>query len=285
MPVMTNALITNAGLLGTGDNSSVANVIDGAQYGFGNHLPNIDAATPLIMRPIVPIIVHAPTMFQNVPNMSDVLKALVERHATRIENIDPQYTIETSTVPSGNDGQELNMPTNARRAQLSPTMTFPELTGNLVWNFFRQWLRMIKDPDTQASSLAGIVPSGSAISQQVMSSFTMDMLFIQYDNTLRPENIIDAYFISQMWPYDIGPAGFTKQLGVSERPDRTISFYGVLQHNRNTRAVGQQIAEVLQLHLINYDYATPVALDIESAIQDEGLQYEVSQLSNTFAPV
>lgn len=286
MPVMTDALLTNAGRLASADNATVANIAAGAQYGFGNHLPDIDAATPLIMSPIVPIITHAPTMFQYLPNFYETLKALVERMTISITGVDPHYTLQEAQIPAGADGQMLNMPTNARRDQVSPVMEFPELTGNLVWNFFRTWMRMIKDPDTQASSLAGIIPDGTTLSPHVMSMFTMDVLFLQYDTTLQPQNLIDAYFVTNMWPNDIGNAGYQKStVGESHYNNRTINFHGVLQHNRNTRVVGQNIAEVLQLHRYNYDFATPVATDIESMIQNTGLQAEVAEIASAFGPM
>ena len=285
MPIMTNSLVSNAGRLAAGDLMSVANVIDGTQYGFGNHIPDIDAATPLVLMPIVPVVTHVPTMFQYLTDFPETLKALVERHTTRIDGIDLQYTLEDATVPSGADGQELHMPTNARRTAISPSMAMPEVTGNLVWNFFTYWMRLIKDPDTQASSLAGVVPSGTTLSPHVMSMFTMDMLVIQYDTTLQPQNIIDAYFLVSMWPYDAGPAGYTKQLGNSEHPERTIQFHAVIQHNRNTRVIGQNIATTLKLHTYDYNFATVAATDVESAVQADGIQYEVTSEVSKFAPL
>lgn len=244
--------------------SIAGNVILGGQLGFGNNLPNIDAATPLVLRPIVPIITHVPTMFTNyAPNLALILKGLVETQTRSIDGIDLQYTIDPGTTPAGQDGQELNVPTNAKRAQVNPQFVLPELGGNLVWNFFRTWMRMIKDPDTQASSLAGLI-GGSILTPHVLSMYTMDMLFIQYDTTLQPQNIIDGYFITSMWPNDIGTAGFKKQIGQSEVVERTIAFHGVLQHNDNTRSVAQNIAQLLQLHTIDYNYATPIATSIEN---------------------
>ena len=263
------------------------NVNIGGQLGYGNNLPNIDAATPLVMRPIVPIITHAPTMFtQYAPDMATILKALIETQSRSIDGIDVQYTIDPGTTPAGQDGQELNVPTNAKRAQVNPQFTLPELSGNLVWNFFRIWQRMIKDPDTQASSLAGLVPNiVGNLPPHVLSMFTMDVLFIQYDTTMRPENIIDGYFITSMWPNDIGPAGYKKQIGASEVLERTIAFHGVLQHNDNTRAVAQNVASLLQLHKIDYNFSTPVATGIDNAIENAGLLAATAADIATFGQV
>lgn len=285
MAYMSTGLLSSAGRLASADTASVANIIDGGQYGFGNHLPNIDAATPVVFRPVVPIITSAPRMFEYLPKFPDVLKALVERHTREITNIDLTYSIEESTVAAGADGQNLSVPRNARRAGISPTMAMPEITGNLVWNFFRSWQRMMIDPDTQSSSLAGVIPEGTTLTPHTMSMFSMDMLFIQYDLTLQPQNIIDAFFVTGMWPREIGNGNFQKSVTESVQPQREITFSGVIQHNRNTRVIGQNIAEVLALHKYNYDFGKTISTDIDAALQDEGLQHEVAEIAQTFVPM
>lgn len=286
MPVSTQPYIYNAGRVAAGDDMTVANIVQGAQYGFAPSIPDMDVITPLVLRPVVPIVTHVPTMMTNYqPKSASILKNLVECHAKRIDGIDPSYTIEGASVPAGPDGQELFTPTNAKRAQLSPSMTFDEINGNLVWSFFRDWMRMIKDPDTQASSLAGVIEPGTTLQPHVMSFFSMDVLFIQYDITMQSQNIIDAYFVTSMWPNDIGAAGYKKEVGVSDHPERTIAFYGVLQHNRQTRAIGKKIAEVLQLHRYNADFEAPAATDVEAAIKSEGIANEIAQAMANDTPL
>ncbi len=283
MPYMNNPFLPRTPLLPT-TQSGAGNIITGAQLGFGNNLPNIDAATPLVLRPLVPIITHVPTMFTLVDGLQDILKSLIENHTRSIDGVDLQYTMDSGTTPAGQDGQELNVPTNAKRAQVNPQMMLPEINGNLVWNLFRLWMRMMKDPDTQASSLAGIVPSNQILPPHVLSMYTMDMLFIQYDTTLRPENIVDGYFITSMWPNDIGTAGFKKTIGTSDVVERTVAFHGVLQHNDNTRAVAQSVAQMLQLHTIDYNYATPIAQGVDSNLLNLGLMGSAAIDNLSFVP-
>lgn len=91
-----NGLITNAGLLGTTDASSISDISWGAQLGIGPNLPQIDGATPLTLSPVVAIVTHIPTMFASIANAPAVLKALVERHAKEISGIDFGYQLEGS---------------------------------------------------------------------------------------------------------------------------------------------------------------------------------------------
>lgn len=276
-----NGLIGNAGQLGATDTDTIADIQYGAQLGVGPNLPQIDGATPLIMAPTVAIVTHIPTMFNNVQYAPQTLKALVERHAKEISGIDFGYQLEGSPTPVGQDGQELHMPTNAKRTPVTPTFTWQELQGNLVWNFHKNWIEMIKDPDTQASILSSTNIT-SIMSPMLLSSFTMDVLFIQFDPTMRPENIIDAWFITNMWPQETGLIGAKRQIGRSEMPERQIAYYGVLQHNRNTKAVGQIIATTLGLHKANYDFAMPFSSAIDDKITNMGLQEESTTEQKTF---
>lgn len=279
-----NGLITNAGLLGTTDESSIADISYGAQLGVGPNLPQIDGATPLVLSPVVAVVTHMPTMFNNILNAAETLKALVERHAKEISGIDFGYQLEGSPTPVGQDGQELHMPTNSKRTPVTPTFTWQELPGNLVWNFHKNWIQMIKDPDTQASVLSAMA-NGTTMSPMLMSAFTMDVLFIQFDSTMLPENIVDAWFITNMWPQETGLFGAKRQIGHSEMPERQIAYYGVLQHNRNTKAVGQIIATALALHRANYDFAVPVEQEIDPNIQNMGLQEGAMEQNQNFVAI
>ena len=276
-----HGLIPNVGRIGSTDDSNVADIEYGAQLGYGPNLPQIDGATPLVLSPVVAIVTHIPTMFDNVDHAPETLKALIERHAKEISGIDFQYQLEGVGTPVGQDGQELHMPTNSKRTAVTPTFTMQELQGNLVWNFIRTWIEMIKQPDTQASALSA-VNLDVTMSPMLMSSFTMDVLFIQFDSTMRPENIIDAWFVTNMWPQETGMFGAKRQIGHSEMPERQIAFYGVLQHNRNTKAAGQIIASTLGLHKTDFDFATPFATAIESGITDMGLQQAATDQQTAF---
>lgn len=278
----TSALIQNAGRLSTLNDDIVANIARGAQLGLGAHLPNLDAATPLVFNPVVPIVISQPTMFKDMAGYADTLKALIEKHAKSIEGIDLEYTMEFAETPAGHDGQQMSMPTNSKRSPVEPSFTFQEVYGNLVWNFIRNWLLLMKHPDTQASSVGAVLAADAVIAPQLLSSMAMDVLFIQFDTTLHYKNIQDAWIITGMMPKGTGPMGAKRTIGESTAPERTINFTGVVQHNANTKMLGRRIAEILSLHRINYGLATPVATQINSLLTNKGTQAEVSAALQNF---
>lgn len=284
MAESVNSILRNAGRIASTPESTIANLPAGAQLGFGNHLADLDAATPLTLNPVVPIVTHSPTMFRNLPHFDDVLKALIERHAKDISGIDFEYRLEGTATPAGHDGQQLYMPTQSRRSEISPQFTWTEVTGNLIWNFFMNWIKMTRHPDTQAS-LTAALEGGGELTPQLMSSFSMDVLFIQFDSTMRPENIIDAYMVTSMWPQQNGLFGLKRTVGEVTMPDRNVTFYGVLQHNTNTKRVGRQIAEVIGMHRVDYDVSVPISAQIASRLQNKGVQQEIAESLNTFGDI
>lgn len=281
MSEMKDALLKNVPFLGS-KNGTVANIPQAGQLGVGSHLTMLDGSTPETFNPVVPIVTHTPTMMDERGSMAAVLKALIERHTKSISGIDIEYTLESADSFTLADGQAAKVPTKSKRAAISPTMTFPEVTGNLVWNFFREWIGMIDHPDTHASKLTSM-PTFGEIDPFVYSYFSMDICWIQFDRTYLPKNIIDASFTTMMFPTSGGgPLGMKKDVGATEVMERSVTFEGIAQHNDNTKAAGIAIAEVLQLHKANYDLAVPVATTISDIASDKGVQAEIAEIGKTF---
>lgn len=284
MPEATNSILYNAGSLGVATHQSdmVANVAGGgAQYGFGNHLHLLDTATPLVLPRLIGIVTHVPTMMQHHGEMGRVLKNVIERCATSIEGVDFEVTAEMQNAPAGQDGQSIKMHTGTKRSEVNPQFTIPEVYGNLIWNLFHKWIVMSKDPDTQGATSSAL---GEAYSRdpQLLSSITMNMLFIQHDTTFRWDKIIDGFFVTAMMPTSTGMIGWKNAITESVMPSRTIPMTGILQHNANTKKVARDVSEVLQLHTVDYWYSTPVAERVHSALNNIGIQEEITRSLNEY---
>lgn len=281
MTVLEDALLKNVQNIVNNPDATIANIAKGGQLGIGPHLPKIDAATPLVLSPVVPIVVHIPTMFSKIDRMDSILKALVERHAKSITGVDFGYEMDEGTGYTLADGQEVKVPTKNKRTAISPNMTFGEIQGNLVWNFFRTWMSMISHPDTHHSKLAAVT-GDTDLDPFVYSYFCMDLLLIQFDPTMLPQNIIDAVFITTMYPKTTGQFGLKREIATTDVPERSIDFSGILQHNSAVYQSAVQIAEVLKLHEANFDIATPIATEIEDRATDLGVQAEIKEIMDEF---
>lgn len=268
------------GAYGTPSKSYIANMQLGGQLGTGVKITTLDAASPLVFNPAVILVTHTPTMWNPFPEAREMLKSLIETHAKTVTGIDFGYHLETAQTPVGHDGQEMKVPTRTTRGQVNPTFTFNEVTGNLVWNLTRRWIFDIQHPDTNAS----LMPALSDDDQKpfVMSSYSMSMMVIQFDPTMRPDNIIDAMFYTNMFPTETTDIGLERSHGTTKIMDRTIPFTGIVQHNERTREIGYILADALQMQKINFNNATPGATEVDKALSNVGLEKELEDMRNDF---
>ena len=278
---MTDALLSNIDRVAAGEGAYISNIIKGGQSGIGTHIRNIDAVTPLVLTPAIVVVTHAPTLFDRVGDgrtATEILKALVERHAKSITGIDFGYTLDSAPTAFGHDGQEMNIPTNAKRTAVNPTFVWPEIQGNLVWNFIRMWIKLMRDPDITASNLASVI--FDEWDPMLYSAFTMDICVIQYDPTFRPENILAGYFITTMYPTETGTIGVQRELGVTNVQERSVPFMGIVQDNYKTFEAAKAIANVLNLHRADYDNMPSVADAVEDSLSNFGISQEIEEIAS-----
>ena len=98
MTVLQGALLNNIANISNNQSATINDITKGGQLGIGPRLANIDAATPLVFAPAIPIITHIPTMFDKVENMGSILKSLVERHTKTITNVDFGYEMDEASA-------------------------------------------------------------------------------------------------------------------------------------------------------------------------------------------
>lgn len=227
----------------------------GGQNGLGSRVMSLDGATPQPFPPAIVAVIHEPTMWDNgYVTLQRQHKSLWEQHAKTIDGIDFGYQIDEHTLPYGHDGQQYSMPMKTKRTAVSPSISLDEVLGNLAWNIHFMYSRHICHPDTCASVLSAINDDG--IPPWVWSTFTFSICVIQPDATALYNRIVDAYVITNMWPSETGNIGVKKELGSTTVPQRTFPHKGIVTHNENTRELGRLIFAAMNIHKVNYDYAT-----------------------------
>ena len=299
MPVMSNSLIANGGAFAPSPDGYIANLQDSGQLAFGPLLPNIDGNTPPVFLPMQLFVLHVPTVFNYIPNGTQIFKAIFETHLQSMDGIDIAYAMDVEGTNVGRDGQQMMVPTRQTRSQITPTCTWSEKIGNAIWNFGRLWFNIMHDPDTQAATMAAILQgtstgsttstastsgslSAATIPPLVASMYTADIMLVQYSSDYQPQNIMDAVALTNFFPSDIGATQYHLNPTESHKIDRTFTFQCLVQHNANTIAVARSLALAANLHTVNYQDATPIAQSIDSQLSGEGLDYLTSTYLNNF---
>ena len=263
-------LLDNATSLGVADDKAVADLIKGSQLGIGIQAPMLDAATPLVFTPTVIVVLQTPTMYDGQGTMPYMLKAVLEGHAKTVTGIDFGYTLNTATTPVGHDSQEMAVPTNMVRSAVSPSFTFQEVSGNLIYNLFHKWQTDIQHPDTNAS-----MAHFDSVKEYIMSTYALTMMAIQFDPTMRADRIIDAAVYTNMFPTSIGQIGFERTINNTKIVDRTVEFTGIVQHDDTIRALAKGIANDLNIHKVDYNVTEPFTSVVNTDIKNNGFQLEV----------
>lgn len=252
------------------DEQFVANLIEGGQLGYGFKAGAFDAATPLAFPPATIVVLQTPMMWDD-ENLGDggvlaqTVKAMFECHAKSVTGIDVNYTLDSGDQPIGHDGQTFKVPTQSKRAEVTPSFTWPEVTGNLVWNIIMRWIWDIQDPDTNA----GLEFMGDSPLPYTMSAYSLTFMSIQFDQTQHPDRIIDAAIYCNIYPQSTGEMGIQRTIGTTEVKERAITFNGYLIHNKYTKYLGREIARQLNLRSETYHVATPNVEQIDSQFGEQ----------------
>ena len=251
-----------AQITGVNQTTAIPNVEGNLQLGSGLNAPMLDVATPCMFSPVVLVVTSLPAMYTvggQVTKMGYVIKELIESHAKSVSGIDFSYSMDTQEAPTGHDGQQMASPGKTKRSAVSPSFVFAELSGNIVWDTFRKWMWDCNHPDTNAG-MANVVYPGA----WTMSAYSMSMMAIQFDPTMRPDHIITAAHYVNMFPTSIGDLGLKRDIGTYSHPERTIQFTGMVQHNEYIKTLAMAIAEKLALHKHNYNIAPPTHSNVEA---------------------
>ena len=221
------------------------------QNGFINDYRQLDTTTPLVFGQLIPTLVHAPNIFeiygtQTKLTLTRFLKFLIESHANSITGVDIEYTLETVSSPSGQDGQQYIVPSKTTLTQPSPSFNWDELNNNIIFNFIKNWIFLVRHPRTQTSSRNYLLQTepeltGSNLKPLVSSDISMTVLFTQYGAGGFKEDIIDAYLITNMYPTGSSPAGYQRNVSENVKPERNINFTGFLEHSPTINAFAQRV--------------------------------------------
>lgn len=274
---MADQFITNPTIYGTSEGAPISNLFDGGQRGIGIQPSMFDAAAPLVWTPTQIIVLQTPQMYaKKFPEFGRAIKVMMESWAKNVDGINFGYEMDTNSQPIGNDGQNWDSPGKTKRTAVSPSFTYPEITGNVFWNIHRKWMNDIQDADTNAAMTFDDDPGIFAPSQ-----YSVSILAVQLDPTAHHSRMIDCGFICNMFPKNTTELGLGRELGSYKTMDRAIPYTGYLIHNDQVRAIGRKIVETLGIRRANYMRMSPGVTTVDGTIRDAGLKRDLNAILAT----
>lgn len=270
---MSDAILNEVESIYYGRNKKISNINNGGLAGIAAQVKNLDAAASLILPPAVPIVIHVPTMYDPWPDLQQFITDLMETHATSITGVDVGYTTETDDRPGGADGQTIATPTQTKRKAVSPSMTFPELNGSPIWTILTQWQHDIQHPDTNIFCARMTNPPPF-----IPSSYSMSLLLIQFGVSHRPDDILMANYITNIFPTDVGDYGLEMNIGASKRMERTVQFTGYGIQNNMVTELAYEIASKLQIHKGDFNRLSPEYNKVMDSISKSGIVRQLDSI-------
>lgn len=239
--------------------------IYGGQMGYAPNLKEIVSHQSYVSRPLVCILVEAPTGFQFMPDPQkwvNTLKSMVETHARSIQGFNGGLEVATADNPVSGGGELHQDPTNVTRARTQPSFTFVDKYGRPFWNFFHDWItNLIMDPDSKVPNIATRV--GDRPTDLLLDQYSATMLFYEPDPS--HSSITKAWLTTNMYPLMTGDMTAQRDLTApGENSTLTVNFAGVSQSNAGVIDFAQQIHDNISFTNAN-PYLRPAFVDAIAA--------------------
>ena len=265
---------SNLGLIDTGT-GLITDLEIAGQLGYGIKPGALDGATPLVLPPAIIYVTQTPAMWSVSDEgqvLARVVKSMFETHARSVTGIEIGYTLESGQGTVGHDGQQMDAPTVSKRAAVNPSITYGEITGNLVFRVHQTWIWDMADPDTQIS-LARI-PEAEMM-PFTMSTYALSFIALQFDQTYTANRLLGAIYVTNVYPQGTGDFGIKREIGTANVQERPITYTGLAIENEYIFNLGKSIARDLGLHYKEnyYNPGDPYggvfgARDLDSGAQD-----------------
>ena len=220
----------------------------GGQFGFMADYTNYVSSSRYIRRNIIPILVEAPRGFQNLRNPDkhvETLKALVELHATGIEGLQSNLTVEMSETPLGGAGEMQQSVMNVTRERSTPSFTWPEKYGNPINTFLESWItNLLMDPETKYPR---VISQGDANVGDLLPDFqAMTVMFIEPDPT--HTKVVKAWLSTNMMPLTGGENLGSKEIGTGgQEVEHSVEFSAITQIGQAVSDFAQRLLDELNL--------------------------------------
>ncbi len=264
--------------------ATAANIIDGGQQGYMPDLANLAGNQNYVRKNTIAILLQAPEGFQDLPDpvmWVDALKALVERHATRIEGLRSTLNVEWVETVLNGAGEMQQDVGNVTRERSEPAFTWPEKRGKPVKNIMEGWiLNLLGDP---VNKIPMVVTRGLAKKINVTPQYTgMTVLFIEPDVTHR--EVVEAWLCTNMMPNTSGPIEGSRDISAGgENVEVSVTFSAVTQYGYGVRKYAQKVLDSLNLSGVNPNLAPAFASEIDAEVQHgNGYAQQIKEANSSF---
>lgn len=261
---------------GQGVNNDMLDLSYGGQMGYANNLKEWVSNAAYVRRHIFPILIAQPSFFQNTSfgdKLTAQLRALVERHPTRIEGLNSSLEVEFAETPVGGAGEVQEEVTNVRRSPSKPSHSYFEKYGRPIQNFLEWWITFgLMDPDTK---IANIGTLATAPTDMLPDRYTMTVLYIEPDAI--HAKVAKSWLCANMMPRGTGEIiGSADRASAMNLQELSIEFTALTQRSNGVDYWAQQILNTVKITDANPYMRDAFYKDITADVQRANTGYAKS---------
>lgn len=268
-----------------GTTSDVADITKGGQMGYMPDLAVINASALYVRKNIVPFVIQTPLGFEDLPEPEKwiaAVKAMFERHATRIEGLRSTVNVEWVETPVGGAGEMQQDVGNITRERSEPSITLPERKGRPFGRLLEGWIyNLMGDPETKVPM---VMTRALRKSPNILPQYTgATVMFIEPDVT--HTKVEKAWLCTNMMPQSSGPIEGSRDLTAGgEILELQITFSAITKVGYGVNVYAQQLLDELNLIGANPSLAPAFvdAIDADVASQEVGYADQINQANTTF---
>lgn len=283
-PEITAMLTENRGIT-VGAQNHMANIAVGGQQGYMPDYTILDSNANYVRPNLIAVLIQAPLGFKHLPD-SDAwiagLKAMVERHATRIEGLRSTLNVEWQETAIGGAGEMQQDVSNVTRERSEPAFTWPEKYGKPFKTLLSGWIYyLMGDPNTKVPM---VVTRGLTSRVDMVPSYRgATIMFIEPDIT--HTRVVEAWLSTNMMPNTSGPIEGSRDLTAGgELNEIQVTFSAITQYGVGVNEYAQKILDSLALTNANPMNA-PAFMDAVNADvikQEVGYADQIATANTTY---
>ena len=265
MSTERSAMLAESRGITHGVQNHMANINLGGQQGYMPDYTILDSNANYVRANLICVLIAAPAGFKDLPDSEawiGGLKAMVERHATRIEGLRSTLNVEWQETALGGAGEMQQDVSNVTRERSEPAFTWPEKYGKPFKTLLSGWIyNLMQDPNTKVPM---VVTRGLAKRIDMTPAYRgATMLFIEPDVT--HTRVVEAWLSTNMMPNTSGPIEGSRDLTAGgELNEIQVTFSAITHYSLGVNEYAQKVLDSLALTNANPMQA-PAAFDSVSA--------------------
>lgn len=271
-----------------GAQNHMVNIVESGMQGWTPDYSMVNSNANYVRPPLIAILIQAPRGFQDLPDPDSwvgALKAMIERHATRIEGLRSTLNVEWQETPIGGAGEMQQDVSNITRERSEPSFTWPEKYGKPFKALLQGWiLNLLGDPNNKVPM---VITRNLTNRYDMLPSYRgATVLFIEPDPT--HTRVVEAWLTTNMMPNTSGPIEGSRDLTAGmELNEIQVTFSGVTQYGVGVNTYAQKVLESLRLKNADpfHQPAMIDEIDANVASSENGYIEQIEDASNTYIQV